>query len=275
MQKLSHIPKKVTCPRCGLKVYEDAPKCPDCGLIFSRLDIATNKDAKKLMKKGERDFILKSTRLPSDVSFIKLLLLSIFLGPLGAHCFYVGRYVRGSIILVDMIAIFLLVVFNTPLMAIDDGALLGTFSTICGIVMLMWPWDVVMIILKKFKVPIAIDITGSVDKIEDFENEIDLKNTEISLDQEKEADINQTQINVESNADSSILSLAGEEKELKDIQKNIESQEKTQQPANDKNSVSVIKQGKDILDDDKLYNPYAWKEEEKHNKTKSKKRSKK
>ena len=132
-----------------------------------------------------------------------------------------------------------------------------------------------MIILKKFKVPIAIDITGSVDKIEDLENEIDLKNTEIILDQEKEADINQTQINVESNADSSILSLEGEEKELKDKQKNIESQEKTQQPANDKNSVSVIKQGKDILDDDKLYNPYAWKEEEKQNKTKSKKRSKK
>ena len=69
--------------------------------------------------------------------------------------------------------------------------------------------------------------------------------------------------------------MAGEEKELKDKQKNIESQEKTQQPANDKNSVSAIKQGKDILNDDKLYNPYAWKEEEKQNKTKSKKRSKK
>lgn len=161
MQKLSQLPKKITCPRCGLKIYEGAYKCPDCGLIFSRLELATNKDAKTLIRKKEKDFVLKSSQLPEDVSFIKLLMLAIFLGPFGAHCFYVGRYWRASFLLIDMIAIFFLVLFNSYLIQVDEGALIGSLSTICGFIMLMWPWDILMIIFKKFKVPIAIDITAN------------------------------------------------------------------------------------------------------------------
>ena len=37
-----------TCPRCGLKSLKLQDSCPDCGLVFARLEIATNKDAKKL-----------------------------------------------------------------------------------------------------------------------------------------------------------------------------------------------------------------------------------
>lgn len=271
MQKLSRFSKKITCPRCGLKVYEEVPKCPDCGLIFSRLDIATNRDAKKLMQKGERDFILKSTRLPSDVSFIKLLLLSIFLGPVGAHCFYVGRYYRASVILLDMIAIFLLVAFNGPLLAIDDGALLGSFSTICGIIMLMWPWDVLMIITKKFKVPIAINITSSdIDELEKVESENTLEidkqiKSQINLEKDGQSEINdvgQSEINNDSKSNS-----------LEALDDNIVTirQEKNKSSL-DKNAKATIKQGKDILDNEELYNPITWKEEQ--GKRKSKKRNK-
>lgn len=150
--------KMVTCPRCGLKTFEGVETCPDCGLVFSRLEIATNKDAKRKILRGDRDYIIKTNKLPSDVSFIKLLLLCIFLGPLGVHNFYTGRYLKGSFLALSFTGIFLLVVFNAPLINIDGGNLVGALSTICGLILLMWPWDLFMIVLKKYKVPVAIDL---------------------------------------------------------------------------------------------------------------------
>lgn len=183
MSDLSRFQKKITCPRCGIKIVQGVTKCPDCGLIFSRLEIATNKDAKKLIQRHEKDFVLKSSKLPSDVSFIKLLLLCILLGPLGAHCFYVGRYIRGGVLLADMALLFLLVLFNSQLLAVDNGALLGSLTTIAGIIMLIWPWDLIMIIMKKFKVPIAIDISAQNGGYHDRapqEEQTNLKESDIS-----------------------------------------------------------------------------------------------
>ena len=141
-------------------MYEGAQECSDCGLIFSRLEIATNKEAKAKKLRNDREFIINTKTLPSDVSFIKLLLLSIFLGPFGAHCFYVGRYLRGSILLTDMIAIIMFVVFNSQLVPIWDGNLINALATISGAIMLIWFLDIFLIMTKRFKVPVAIDIEG-------------------------------------------------------------------------------------------------------------------
>lgn len=152
--------KKVTCPRCGLKSYEGIDECPDCGLVFSRLELATNKEAKAKKLRGDRDFIVNTTKIPSDVSYIKLLLLCIFLGPFGAHNFYVGKYLRGSVLLTDFFVVLMLVIFNQSLMTIHDGKFIGALSIVCGFIMMIWFWDLLMIITKKFKVPVAIDIEG-------------------------------------------------------------------------------------------------------------------
>ena len=163
------------CPRCDIKCPKGTESCPECGLIFSRLKVATNKEAKNKILRHDRDFIVKTKTIPSDVSYIKLLLLSIFCGMFGAHCFYVGRYLRGSIILTDFIALIMLVIFNSQLASINNGALLGVLSTITGIIMLMWIWDIIMIIIKKFKIPVAIDIDNIIEhnnsKLESFDIE--------------------------------------------------------------------------------------------------------
>ena len=148
------------CPRCGLKVYEGVEECPDCGLVFSRLEIATNKEAKAKKLRHDRDFIINTNKLPSDVSFWKLLLLAIFLGPFGVHNFYVGKYLRGSILLTDFVLIILCVVFNDNLVAVSEGKLLAAIAAVLGIIMLFWFVDIFMIITKRFKVPVAIDIEG-------------------------------------------------------------------------------------------------------------------
>ena len=166
--KLSRKQDFQICPRCGLKSLVGVESCPECGLIFSRLDVATNKDAKRKILRHDRDFIIRTTKLPSDVSFVKLLVYSILLGPTGAHCFYVGRYLRGSILLTNFIFMLMLVIFNAEIAVVSEGALLGVLSTLCGFVLLMWPWDVFMIIFKKFKVPVAIDIDGDIERAIDL-----------------------------------------------------------------------------------------------------------
>lgn len=135
-------------------------ECPDCGLIFSRFDIATNKEAKAKKLRGDRSYIINSNKLPSDVSFVKLLLLSIFTGVFGGHCFYVGKYLRGSVLLTNMVAMVLTVIFNEKIMLIGDGSFLATISTIYGLIEILWFYDVFAIITKRFKVPVAIDLEG-------------------------------------------------------------------------------------------------------------------
>ncbi len=148
----------VICPRCGLKNLISTESCPDCGLVFSRLKIATNKDAKRKIRRGDRDYIIRTSNLPSDVSRTKLILLTVFTGLFGGHCFYVGRYWRGMLLLLNFIALMMYVVFNTQLVAIDEGKLIAALSTISGIIMMVWAFDIVWVIMKKFKVPIAIDL---------------------------------------------------------------------------------------------------------------------
>ena len=160
--KTRNFKRKKTCPRCDLKMPESTEECPDCGFIFSRLKLATNKDAKTKMRHGERDFIVKTNMLPSDIKYTKLLLLTIFIGIFGGHYFYVGRYFRGSILLVNFLMVVLVAIFNAELFALNEN-LVGALCTIAGFIMLLWLWDIFMVAFKKFKVPVAIDL-----KNEDF-----------------------------------------------------------------------------------------------------------
>jgi len=160
-----------TCPRCGMKSLKLQDSCPDCGLVFARLELATNKDAKKLIRRRETDFIIKTSKLPKDVSYIKLMLWVIFAGVMGAHCFRVGRYWRGTLLLLNFIAIVMYVVFNAPLIALDGGGTIAALTTISGLILILWAYDLIMIILKKFKVPVAIDLQG--DLTENIDVEVD------------------------------------------------------------------------------------------------------
>ena len=159
----------ITCPRCGLKSLIGTEECPDCGLVFSRLNVATNKDARRKILRHDKDFIIYTSKLPSDVKFIKLLLMVIFLGIPGGHCFYVGRYYRGGLLLLNTLVLLMCVIFNAQLVALDGGRVIAAIGTVCGLIMFIWVYDLFAIIAKKFKVPVAIDIEGDVKKQENEE----------------------------------------------------------------------------------------------------------
>ena len=147
-----------TCPRCGLKMIDSVPECSDCGLVFDRLKLATNKDAKRKIKRGDRDFIIKTTKLPSDVKYWKLLLITIFAGLTGAHNYHVGRYLRGSIFSLLFTLTMLCVVFNSYIMAYYSAWMELIGAVLIGPFALVWIFDIIFVGIKRFKVPVAIDL---------------------------------------------------------------------------------------------------------------------
>lgn len=85
------------CPRCDTKtvIYNDV--CPACGLVYSRLINASNKEAKKAIRKGQKNRVICDKTLPSDVNKWKLFFLSLFFGMFGVPYYYVGKYKTGVV----------------------------------------------------------------------------------------------------------------------------------------------------------------------------------
>ena len=76
MRKKSAKYKK--CPRCGNHCLPNQAKCEECGLIFARMEFASNKAAKKKLLKFDNDFVIYTNQYPADVSYWKIFFLTIF-----------------------------------------------------------------------------------------------------------------------------------------------------------------------------------------------------
>ena len=74
-----------------------------------------------------------------------------------------------------------MVIFNSQLIEVGGEALVGTISTILGLIMLMWFWDLFMIIVKKYKFPVAIDIDYDLQNLSE-KNENDNEEIKINMD---------------------------------------------------------------------------------------------
>ncbi len=139
-------------------MLDSVPTCEECGLVFERLNFATNKDAKRKIKRGDREYIIRTRKLPSDVKYWKLLLLVIFTGLMGGHNYYVGRYLRGAIFSILFTITIVCCVLNSYIvshfpqwMELIGALLIGPFG-------LCWLFDVTLVLMRKFRVPIAIDL---------------------------------------------------------------------------------------------------------------------
>ena len=152
MEKISNPYKK--CPRCKNKVQDYQKKCDECGLIFSRLDKAQNKFARKELLGGHKENVVYVKKLPSDVSRWKLILLCGFLGVFGAHCFYVGRYPRGFYMLI--VGLISIVMSVLPFTEIYEK-FISFFFILPGLLAYMWIFDIVRIGFGTFKIPVALE----------------------------------------------------------------------------------------------------------------------
>ena len=152
---MSRFKRTKTCPRCYEKCDLTDAKCPDCGLIFSRLELGSNKLAKKKILQGKKNEVVYNKGYPKDVRKFKVVLLCVFLGIFGAHCFYVGRIGRSIFMAIAGI----LTLACVTLTSFAFSEVLVSFSVIpSGIMGFMWIFDLVDVCINKFKIPISVDM---------------------------------------------------------------------------------------------------------------------
>lgn len=151
------------CPICDAKL-EGGLVCKYCNITKDQIEKASNKKVKKYRKEDKADLIYFTNVIPKDVSKIKLILYTIFLGIFGVHLFYVNRYKRGLFSAISLpVAVFFqilkmtIVGFGSVIVLqliyeIAIGAL--TFN------LLFWIGDIIAIIFKGFKVPVVLGEKG-------------------------------------------------------------------------------------------------------------------
>lgn len=148
------------CPRCGEKVPATVAVCPNCSLSFQKFLLATNGQAKKDIKQGEKEKVLMRTGRPSDIKFVPMLLITIFLGMFGGHYYYTGRYKMG-IFFSSFFAIGVANAVITNVLKIKSGGhvfeLFYLLVLVWGFVLVLWIIDVAKVILNKFKYPVSRD----------------------------------------------------------------------------------------------------------------------
>lgn len=150
--------KNKRCPRCNQKMPIEIVICPNCQLNFQKFESATNMDAKEALRMGEKDRVLMRKSRPSDVNFVKLLLITIFLGFTGAHYYYVGRYKMGAFFSIFFSVGIINAILNVLLHENLTGDIYQIFTflvLIWGLVLALWIIDIAKVCLNKFKIPVS------------------------------------------------------------------------------------------------------------------------
>ncbi|HIU06076.1 MAG TPA: TM2 domain-containing protein [Candidatus Onthoplasma faecigallinarum] len=107
----------------------------------------------------ERERVLYRRGCPSDVSKVKLLLLTIFLGFTGAHHYYVGRTGKGIFYSIFFVIGVVNAILTTVLQSTPHGELWEIFTLlvlIWGVVIMMWLIDIADVILNRYKIPVSL-----------------------------------------------------------------------------------------------------------------------
>ncbi len=152
--KLKKPKKYKKCPRCGNKCLIAQESCEECGLIFSRLQFASNKAAKRKILHFDRDFVIYTNQYPKDVSWWKLILYTFLFGLVGGHYYYVGKYVKGGLMTAGFIYLIFCTIFNAELSAVLEA---GAYIPI-GVLAISWIVSLIFVCSKKFKVPVIVEI---------------------------------------------------------------------------------------------------------------------
>ncbi len=152
--------KNKHCPRCGYKVPSEIAVCPNCQLNYQKFSMATNNEAKHAYQLGESERVILRVGCPSDVSRIKLLLITIFLGFLGGHYYYVGRNKMGAFFTVFATIGIINGLITYILKATPSGDLYQVFYIlvlIWGVVLILWIIDIAKVSFNKFKIPVSLE----------------------------------------------------------------------------------------------------------------------
>lgn len=178
--KLSRKPKAYKkCPRCGNKCLRQQETCEECGLIFARLEYASNQAAKRKIRHFDKDFVIYTNQYPNDMSWWKLLLLVFVTGIVGGHYYYVGKYWKGALMTTGFVYLVFCTIFNAPMVE----ALTTYYAYLpIGVLGISWIVSLIYVAFKKFKVPVIVEVPEQivVEKREKFFSDIKASKVETS-----------------------------------------------------------------------------------------------
>ena len=151
--------KNKRCPRCNFKVDSLAGVCPACRLNYAKFYSATNTEAKRAMRFGEKDRVVNRTGCPSDIKKWKLILITIFLGFCGGHHFYTGKKGWGIFYFCFFVVGVINAVISTVYGAVPKGDMYQVFYLLVlvwGVVLAMWFIDIAKVCFNRFKIPVSL-----------------------------------------------------------------------------------------------------------------------
>ena len=152
------------CPRCGNKCLIAQERCDECDLVFSRLQYASNKEAKKKIRHFDTDFVIYTNQYPADVSWWKLLMLAFLTGLVGGHFYYVGKYWKGGLMTAGFIYLLFCTIFNAQM--VEALSSYGAYLPI-GILAMAWLISLIFVCMKKFKVPVIVKMPEGAEVVEE------------------------------------------------------------------------------------------------------------
>ncbi len=164
------------CPICGAKMKYGI--CEYCKIRSDQVNKASNRAAKKAFRSGKgKENVFYSTTLPSDVSKLKLMLLTIFLGYAGGGYFYVGKYARAWSLVAAWIVTFIFE--GTRLYYVGQGVVTGklvdsiswVLTLICALSLVLWLSDIINLIFHKYSVPVVLADKNGVVHVEEEKEE--------------------------------------------------------------------------------------------------------
>ena len=147
------------CPICGAKMVAKQ-LCPYCRITDEQVLNASNAKVPEYRKQYKQDSIHYTTVIPKDISRLKLILFTIFLGIFGAHHFYVHRNVRGIFSIVSVSGSFLMlllgIIFHVTSSAIIFNLIYDIFFLTLTINVIMYLFDVIAVLCKSYKIPVVL-----------------------------------------------------------------------------------------------------------------------
>jgi len=145
------------CPICGCKMKEEF-MCPYCKITGNQVKTASNKKAKEKLIKKDKEGVYNSSYLPSDVNNTRLLLITLFGGPLGIHYFYVGKFKTALYVLLS--CFYTIIFYIISEMIFKNKLVFEIFLSVgyvlYGIALFMWMSDFVKVCFKKFSMPVVL-----------------------------------------------------------------------------------------------------------------------
>lgn len=151
----------VRCPYCKTRIQKLQTTCSRCGLNKIQIAYASNKRAKEMMRSGEKGKIIMMRRRPTDVKMWQMA-LCLIPGIFGVHNFFVGRRIRGWIMLGSMTVF---IIAAIVILQTDNLQLAQPIALLSTPALVMWISDAFGIVFGWYKYPVRLGEVSDAGKV--------------------------------------------------------------------------------------------------------------